>query len=288
MLTRALLILVALLLVVGGIVVGQGLSGTPAEGHAGHPQKKLYTSRWYQQPNGNYAQWMTLTTSQIWFACGTSVLDCQSRWSSPGQQAIADWNAQNTTVDFSMQVGQSILNDVNVFVNPLIDGDPALLGLALFYDSSAAKCFGDACSSVRWAEAYLADEGHTGSFATNNVRRSTVAHELGHVLSLKHESVTYECAQDETGTIPVSIMSYDCINPFAVGGSGYYQVQPWDACGVNHAYLDPTIGFAGCGIATVADFHWYLPSAVQGVILRSRCLPMLPMTLVCARLSRWT
>jgi hypothetical protein len=75
---------------------------------------------------------------------------------------------------------------------------------------------------------------------------------LGHLLSLRHESVNfdesilYECLFDDTGSIPASIMSYDCIDPPAVGGSGIYLVQPFDVCGVNHAYFEAGIGYVGC------------------------------------------
>ncbi len=43
-------------------------------------------------------------------------------------------------------------------------------------------------------------------------------------------------------------MSYNCIDPVPVGGQGIYAIQPWDTCGVNHAYYDPTIGYSGCGV----------------------------------------
>lgn len=83
-------------------------------------------------------------------------------------------------------------------------------------------------------------------------KQATVTHELGHLISLRHESVNadesqlYPCGTDDTGPIPVSIMAYDCIDPPAVGGSGVYLAQPFDVCGVNHAYHEAVFGFAGC------------------------------------------
>jgi hypothetical protein len=41
-------------------------------------------------------------------------------------------------------------------------------------------------------------------------------------------------------------MAYKCIDPPAAGGAGLNFVQPWDVCGVNHAYPDGTYGFSGC------------------------------------------
>ena len=51
---------------------------------------------------------------------------------------------------------------------------------------------------------------------------------------------------DNTGSIPQSVMSYNCIDPIVYDGHGINTVQSWDVCGVNHAYHDPTIGYAGC------------------------------------------
>ena len=46
----------------------------------------------------------------------------------------------------------------------------------------------------------------------------------------------------------VSVMSYDCIFPPSppYNGAGLYNVQPWDVCGVNHAYPDPVYEWENC------------------------------------------
>lgn len=235
----------ALLAFAAVALIGGGL----AEGHAGHPQKKLFSTRWYQEvQGGDYGAWMTLSTSRYWYECGTSEADCESRWGQPNQQAVDDWNSQDMTVRLDVKSDQNALYDVNVYVVDEIGFGS--LGVANFYDENELPCV-FACD-VWYVDVLVADGAHTDFYATLAERRGTVAHELGHALSLRHESVNtdesdqYDCEMDDTGEIPVSIMSYDCIDPVEYDGEGIYQVQPWDVCGVNHAYFDPGIGFAGC------------------------------------------
>ena len=45
-------------------------------------------------------------------------------------------------------------------------------------------------------------------------------------------------------------MAYDCIDPVSISGEGEPDVQPWDTCGVNHAYNDPAFGYSGCDLTT--------------------------------------
>jgi hypothetical protein len=108
------------------------------------------------------------------------------------------------------------------------------------------------CGTYRWGEAWIGDNPHSGPYSPNAVRQATVIHELGHLLSLRLESVNadesqvYECGWDNTGQIPTSVMSYDCIDPPSIGGSGIYTVQNWDVCGVNHAYPDAAFEWESC------------------------------------------
>jgi hypothetical protein len=242
------LALVGLCLLAAFMLAGTGV----IEGHPGHPQKKLFSARWYQQLQGNdYASWMTLSTSQFWYDCGSSPGDCQSRWLVPGLAAFGDWNTQATTVEMNLMPDQSTLYDINIVFDDYALGDPGLLGIGLPYDSGFNLCL-ENCT-IFYGVAIMGDIPHQGAYGTSTSREATTAHELGHLFNLRHESVNadesvlYPCGVDDTGAIPVSIMSYNCIDPVAVGGSGIYEVQPWDACGVNHAYIDPTIGYAGCG-----------------------------------------
>ena len=253
---RVLAMLVFMVMLFAGLSI---VSTFEAGAHAGHPQKKLFDDRWYQQVSGgDYAAWMTLSTSQPWLECGSSAADCGSRWIDPLNAAVNDWNGQNTTVDLAIQPDWDLDYDVNIIVDDLVLGDPDLLGLAVFWDSSYDVCVLTCTIWYGWA--LMSDLEHAGAYGTANARQATISHELGHLFSLRHESVNadesvlYDCEVDDTGSIPVSIMSYDCIDPVSLGGQGIYTVQPWDTCGVNHAYHDPTIGYATCNPFTNTSF----------------------------------
>jgi hypothetical protein len=226
-----------------------------AAAHAGHAQKKLFGGRWYKPS-------VDLTTSPTWFGVpgepslycdgGVDVFSCISKWQAPAFSSLVDWNNQPDTARFVVQGNRDLFHDINIYaVDQIIQ--PGVLGLAVHYDSSVNQCNPDACT-YRYGDAFVADDGHAGSYGTFQVKQATVTHELGHLLSLRHESTNesgqppfplYECGQDNTGPIPVSIMAYDCINP-PPSGSGIYTVQPWDVCGVNHAYPDAAYGTEGC------------------------------------------
>jgi len=244
---RSIPALLAVLVLAAGLAAGV----IGADAHPGHPQKKLFGARWYQTQ-------MDLSTSQL--GAGELMLcdtypSCLSKWGPPVTGAIQDWNFQNDTVRFQVQPGFNFNFDINaVFWDTVFDsGDPNILGIALIYDSTGDWC-GDTPDTciIRWGEAHMGDDGHSGPFGNQSSRHATIVHELGHLISLRHESVNanesvrYECGFDNTGVIPVSIMSYDCINPVAVGGAGLVFVQAWDVCGVNHAYPDGAYGFSGC------------------------------------------
>ena len=143
--------------------------------------------------------------------------------------AVNDWNAQPDTAEFLVQGNFNAFYDMNiVFWDTVFDsGDPSLLGIALpgvgLTPQTATYCDPNACT-WQWGEAHLGDDGHSGPWGTDQSRHATIVHELGHLLSLRHESVNanetqlYECGFDNTGSIPLSIMSYDCIDPPAWPG----------------------------------------------------------------------
>jgi hypothetical protein len=240
----------ALVAITVAVVAVASLSGGATEAHPGHPQKKLFEGRWhYEVQGGDYDSWMDLSTSDLWVNCANQAA-CANRWFGPFDASMADWNGQPTTVRFDYEEGvYNELFDVNVVVDDTL-GDPGLLGFGPSFDQDGNMCFGPC--DVYYGIVWVADQPHSGPYGTDPVRQATLTHELGHILQLRHESVNadesvlYECGSDDTGPIPHSVMSYDCIDPAAVGGSGEYAVQPFDTCGVNHTALDPAFGYAGC------------------------------------------
>lgn len=229
-------------------------SPSPTATPGTEPPKKLFNGRWDLPLIGNnYNAWMDLATSQPYYECdgGAGAGSCANKWSGPIEDALDDWNSRQTTVRFVLQPGQSDDHEVHIVVGDTIAGDPSLLGLAVFYDDAFNECNPEICD-WRYGDALIGDDAHAGVFNGPLDRQATTAHEVGHLLSLRHESVNanesvlYPCGMDDTGPIPHSIMSYNCIDPVANGGLGEYFVQDWDVCGVNHAYPDPNVGMAGC------------------------------------------
>ena len=241
----------AIAVLCGMLLVHAAADAPGGEAHTGHPQKKLFTGRWYQQPGGNYGAWMTLTTSQPYMACDGNAASCADKWFGPSMAALSDWNSQPTTVRFDIRADQNQAYDVQVYVGDVILGNTRIGGLAQHLDAAGNWCDPNACT-YRYGNALLADDAHGGPYGTPDQRRTTVLHELGHLLSLRHESVNadesvrYACGQDNTGPIPHSVMAYNCIDPPAVGGAGEYYIHDWDVCGVNHAYPDPGVEWEGC------------------------------------------
>ena len=229
-----------------------------------HPQKKLFNGRWYK-PLAD------LTTSPPWFGVpgfpnaqcdgGYDTASCVSKWQGPAYSSYADWNSQPSTARFNVQGYRDHNWDNNTYVVDSFQGaPPGLLGFAAFYDYSGNQCAphpypGELyCSVYRHSDAIIIDDNHSGVFSTARSRQATITHELGHVLSLRHESVNddesalYGCGQDNTGPIPPSVMAYYCIYPsgYPYYGAGMYTVQEWDTCGVNHAYPDAVYGWEEC------------------------------------------
>jgi hypothetical protein len=216
-------------------------AGCPAK------QKKLFPHSWYKTPSN-------LTTSQTWYnSCDAG---CPSRWASPVGHAINDWNGQPSVVKMAMQPDLVPPADYEITpdVDDLVLGDPSVLGVAVFLDENGELCA--ATCTVRYASPWLADDAHAGAYGTLEQRRATIAHELGHLFGLAHESVGHECGQDETGEIPHTVMSFDCSDPVAVGGEGEFWVQDWDVCGVNQKYPG-SFGDAGCLSAPSAPSYYH-------------------------------
>ena len=258
-----------------------------------HPQKKLFSGRWYKSS-------ADLTASPPWFGTafpnasypcdgGYDTPSCVSKWQGPAYASYADWNNQPDTARFNVQGYRDHNWDNNIYIVDTVPGAPqGLLGYATYHNQNNQSCVPDPypgytyCSVYRYSDAVIIDNNHTGPYGTAQSRQATITHELGHVLSLRHESVNadesllYPCGYDNTGPIPPSVMSYDCISPPGYGpyyGSGMYTVQDWDTCGVNHAYPDPAWEWEDClcypppasGVAlpgTPAYYHPVTPARV--------------------------
>ena len=246
------------LLIAAFVAIGIGALAGTVESHSGHPQKKLFPEeRWHYQPDGDYGAWMNLSTSDVWLNCDGSAAACGAKWDGPFTSSMADWNGQPTTVRFDYADGiQNTEFDVDVYIEDEIPGGGGgLLGFAPTYDINGVLC--SSSCVVYSGIVYIGDDPHSGYYGTANDRLATISHEMGHIVQLAHESTNpgetqvYACGTDDTGPIPHSVMAYECIDPVAIGGLGESFVQPWDVCGVNHAYNDPALGFTGCDLTTI-------------------------------------
>lgn len=76
-------------------------------------------------------------------------------------------------------------------------------------------------------------------------RQATSGHEIGHGVYLRHDHSpgNPEVKDGQCGNSPLrqSMMDGDCLDLFVVTS-----IQPWDSCGINHAYYDPNWGYSGC------------------------------------------
>jgi hypothetical protein len=233
----------------GQVTVSPIACGAPTPTPFAADVKKRFNTTWYRYPSG--------LTTQYWFQCGNppESVDCRPRWIGPNSQAVADWNNRPTGVRMALVPEEDGSLEPDIFIasfDQFIDY-PGLLGVANTYDSNWNPCSQDCI--IRYADVLISDLNHAGPYGTPNERRATVAHELGHVFDLRHEStnagesIEYECGLDDTGETPHSVMSYDCIDPPSVCdpscGDDEFWVQDWDVCGVNQAYPS-SYGNAGC------------------------------------------
>jgi hypothetical protein len=174
---------------------------------------------------------MTLTTDYH-FEC------CSATYDTPVADAVANWNARNTTVLFSTHSTHTADRALHIIVkqdpnNPNLGWmQPWVRENSPPYAYSPCNAFSSSCVFDK-ANVVVNDSTHTGIYATYGERRLTTAHEMGHAIGLGE---ALSSCGGPTDLDPETIMDGDC----------NWQIQPWTVCGVNHAYHDPWWGYAGC------------------------------------------
>ena len=140
-----------------------------------HPQKKLFSGRWYKSS-------VDLTTSSPWYGVppqpgvagypcdgGYDLASCVSKWHDAAYAAWTDWNNQPDTVRFDVHLERNDLYDNNIYIVDTVPGAPqGLLGYASYHNQSGQPCLPDPapgytyCAVYRYADAVIIDNNHTG------------------------------------------------------------------------------------------------------------------------------
>jgi hypothetical protein len=203
-----------------------------------HPIKSLFAGRWYQQlvcdfVACDYSGWITLREDRQYpIPCN----NCVSVWTPHINGALGTWNSRPTTARFTSQP-QSSANEVHFSVTDYPD---AWQGEVAFYDPNSNHC-GRPPTCATFQSVWVRLNNRTNDSIPVNERQITAEHELGHAIGLAHDGLNDPPGEVSCGPLrfPRTVMDYDCM---AQG----YGVQPWDSCGVNHAYPDPGWGWSGC------------------------------------------
>lgn len=220
-----------------------------ATAYHGTPVKQLFTQRWSSAGDP-----FTVTTD-VHFDCG----GCQTNgWTTAVENALGDWDRElgvtSPNHDFRYDYGGDITRAHDASRRNHIYAD-GTLGSDLFGQFQSFYVSGSSLIACQpWVttpcEDELWDKGRTrvrpasftGDYNLTSFKRATVAHELGHGISLNHES-------ESCGEVPApiakpnTVMSYECILPVGASpygdGMGLYRAYNWDFCGSNHAYNGP-------------------------------------------------
>lgn len=200
----------------------------------------LFAQRWdLSVVGGDYVNWMDLKTDFHYECCSTG-------WTTPVNNALNDWNNNDTTVLFETFSTHVDTRHVHIYVENTTATD--YLGEAKFYylsGSSWVQCNPDSCDWDK-VRVKLYNANHTGFYNSVTQKRGTAAHELGHAIGLKGDDSTVNSCGEGDDDEPNTVMSYQCLDPVEYGGEDIYITQPWDSCGVEHAYYDPNWGYAAC------------------------------------------
>lgn len=216
-----------------------------------HPNKSYFLNEWYQTvQNGNYSAWMTLSTHRHYDDA------THETWGKPlFDKAIPDWNAGSHTVLFQEYSSTDEAHDVHAFAtsrssivhwSKTIYLDTAVSGAEMPFGKDKEPCLAsntDTCVTPNgdgkiWYDiVYIRKDNEIDGYYDESV----ASHEFGHSAQLAHDGIGNSTCG---GTIPRTVMDYDCMN-YSIVNSALLS-QAWDVCGLNHKYPDPNYGQAKC------------------------------------------
>lgn len=235
-------------------------------------QKTGFPERWYHGTctSGCSPSWMTLPFHR------NVPAGLQTAWNPAIDNALGSWNTTTNTVYLDEDPSGVVYPNHDIILNATQFGCwsiqelgrddcvPSFAFAATYWlqlDKSWAcptVSFSEpppSCSDYRVADTWwwtiigTREQSFTDYTSDTGVRailrQGTVSHEAGHGVFLRHDNSAGdpEALDGLCGVSPLrySVMDGDCLFNLVLN-----TVQPWDSCGVNHAYYDPNWGYAGC------------------------------------------